>query len=103
MTLALPPASTAVFAATGNLPECDYPYVHFNGTGRDTLLREYQAANNALNAFCYALAQVTCHERDYYPHGLHAFLDAKRTRAAVFSLCDEIGSYLEDHIKHLNK
>jgi hypothetical protein len=92
-----------LFAATAILPECDYPVAHnLNGTGRLTLLAEYQEAVAALNRFCLVVSQVTLHERDYYPLGPEAFKDAQSTRKAVYALCDEIGTYLDDHVKHLS-
>ena len=91
------------FEKTDNLPACAFPLVHLNGTGREALLAEYKVANDAFNNFCNVLGKVTMHARDYYPIGEGAFAGAKETREAVFSLCDEIGAYLEDHIKHLSE
>lgn len=90
------------FAATAHLPECDLPCIHLNGTGGDTLLREYLNAHRELNIFVGALVKTTCHGRDYYPLGDEAHQDALRTRRAIYSLCDEIDAYLCDHIKHLS-
>jgi len=90
------------FQTTEHLPECPLPVVHnLNGTGRDTLLREYREASLALRDFKQRLADTTCNGRDYYPIGTEAYLQARRTRTAVFSLLDEIETYLEDHHIHL--
>jgi hypothetical protein len=89
------------FEATDNLPECPFPLSHLNGSGKVNLIAEYVEAKSALDKFCTALSKVTCHPRDYYPLGEDAFTSAKETRNAVFSLCDEISAYLEDHLKDL--
>jgi hypothetical protein len=90
------------FSATEHLPECPLPVVHLNGTGRETLVSEYLKASKALNAFCAAFAAVTCNGRDYYPISDDAYSEARKTRLAVFVLCDEIDAYLNDHLAHLS-
>lgn len=92
-----------VFGQSTNLPECDLPAVHLNGTGRDVLLHQYIEAHRALTKFCTALASVECHARDYYPISPSAYIDARTTRSAVFDLCDEIQAYIDEHIRHLSK
>lgn len=94
--------SNPIFKPTKNLPECDLPAIHLNGSGRENLLRQYIAAHHALNRFCAALASAECHARDYYPISDEAYSDARTTRRAVYDLCDEINAYLEDHIHHLS-
>lgn len=94
---------TATFQATQNLPECDFPVDHLNGTGRATLLAEYQAAERALSRFALQLKDVTCNPRDYYPLNSEAYADAKRTRDAAFALIDELSAYVDDHIAYLSR
>ena len=89
------------FQATEHLPECPLPVVHLNGTGRDTLLREYSEARKAFGNFTRALGDTTCNGRDYYPLSSDAYSDARRTRDAVHCLLDEIGTYLDDHLAHI--
>lgn len=95
------------FNATEQLPECPLPVVHLNGTGRDTLVSEYLKASKALDAFCAAFAEVTCNGRDYYPISDDdyddAYSEARRTRVAVFALCDQIDAYLNAHLSHLSR
>ena len=93
----------ATFQPTANLPECELPAIHLNGTGRETLVQEFKEAHAKLNEFVNAMAKVTCNGRDYYPLGDEAYGDARRTRDALFSLCDEIGAYLDDHLAHLSR
>lgn len=84
------------------IPSYPLPVPHLNGTGRETLLREYREAHQALDAFAMALHRVTCHGRDYYLAGADALQEAKASRTKIFDLLDEIDSYLEDHIRHLS-
>ena len=51
------------------------PVIHLNGTSRDTLVAEYQAALDAVQEAWTALTKVTVNGRDYYPIGPNA-LDA---------------------------
>jgi hypothetical protein len=43
------------------------PTVHLNGTGRESLRQQYQAAYLTLAPAIAALQQTTPHGRDYYP------------------------------------
>lgn len=43
-----------------------YPTIHMNGTGYETLNREYMNAHKALGDALVALEAVTVHGRDYY-------------------------------------
>jgi hypothetical protein len=43
------------------------PTVHLNGSGREALRRQYQAAYLTLGPAIEALRQATPHGRDYYP------------------------------------
>jgi len=91
------------FRATEHLPECDLPVVHLNGTGRDTLLREYHEALQALDKFSSTFGATTCNGRDYYPLGDEAYSKARRTRDTIYVLLDEISAFLDDHLAHLSK
>ena len=89
------------FQATEHLPECPLPVVHLNGTGRETLLRDYREASKAFTTFKQRFSDTTCNGRDYYPLSNDAYSDARRTRDAVFCLIDEIDTYLDDHLAHV--
>jgi len=97
MTIA-PAPTEIVFDGTDHLPTCPLPVIHLNGTGRTSLLREYQTARQALKNLTGALAKATCHARDYYPlPEPDAFYKARATRQAVFALLDELDEYLIAH------
>jgi hypothetical protein len=53
-----------------------HPTIHLNGTGRQTLSREYGAAVEALRAALTALDELTVNGRDYYPQGPSAVQQA---------------------------
>jgi hypothetical protein len=53
------------------------PTVHSNGTGRQALLAETQAAWNRLDEAHRALRAVTVHGRDYYVQGPDAYRQAR--------------------------
>lgn len=46
-----------------------HPSVHMNGTGLETLTREYQAVYDAQLALISAERSLTVHARDYYVQG----------------------------------
>lgn len=54
-----------------------FPTVHLNGTGRDSLIREYSEAALKIQEGLDAACRVTCHGRDYYPQGRDAFAKAR--------------------------
>jgi hypothetical protein len=45
------------------------PTIHLNGTSADSLLRDDEAAHDAVTQAISALAQVAPHGRDYYVQG----------------------------------
>lgn len=91
------------YTGDNHVEPCPLPVLHLNGTGRATLLAQYQAAEEALDAFCVALARATLHPRDYYPHPEDdAFEQAQATRTQLYALCDELQGYLHDHIRHFS-
>jgi hypothetical protein len=49
------------------------PTVHLNGTGRESLRRDFEAAQRALMGALHALATMSPNARDYYPQGPGAF------------------------------
>jgi hypothetical protein len=71
------------------------PTVHLNGTGGDSLKREYQAAYKAIHAAMYALADATLNGRDYYPQGVGAYSQARAERDAALNQLREAHAYVE--------
>ena len=77
------------------------PTIHLNGTGRDTLLREYSQARKALFEAQSAFSRITVHGRDYYPQGPAAFYCAQAERTQLWSHFQAIERHLTAHIDHL--
>lgn len=82
------------------------PTIHLNGTGADSLMREYQAARRAIGAAVDALAAATCNARDFYPQELGAWEGARAERQEAFRLLQLVSDYAErweahaaDHIR----
>lgn len=78
------------------------PLVHLNGTGRDTLTKEYYAAYRSLKTSIEHFLDITCNARDYYPISDSAYTKARDHRDANFAKLKEVLDYLEAHIEHLN-
>jgi hypothetical protein len=88
-------------AGTMNGADYPLPLVHMNGTGRDSLKRDYDAAAEAFREFLEAWRKVEFHPRDYYPMGPDAWARALEARRAVNSRAKEIEEYLHRHRIHL--
>ena len=71
------------------------PTIHLNGTGADTLLKEYSALRNAANAAADALAKATCNARDFYPQGSAAWQAARAERDEAFRMLNAVIEYAE--------
>ena len=70
------------------------PTIHLNGTGADTLANEYTNALCAASMLRQSIAEATCHARDFYPQGNHAWIDARNERAEILTKLLEIEEYL---------
>jgi hypothetical protein len=71
------------------------PTIHLNGTGAESLEREYRAVRRAVAAAAEALAAATCNARDFYPQGSEAWHRAKAERAEAFRLLTQVSDYAE--------
>jgi len=78
-----------------------FPLIHSNGTGRDTLISEYNDAHDAFEAFKAAFCATTHHGRDFYPMGQDAFTKASQERQDVFKHMESIQLYLDAMRLHL--
>ena len=78
-----------------------FPLIHLNGTGRDALITEYNAAHDALEAFKDAFCATTHHGRDFYPLGEEAFTKATKERMEIFRHMEAISLYIEAMRLHL--
>jgi hypothetical protein len=71
------------------------PTIHLNGTGADSLQREYRAVRKAVAAAADALAAATCNARDFYPQDPEAWHKAQAERAEAFRLLQQVSDYAE--------
>ena len=71
------------------------PTIHLNGTGADSLQREYRAVRKAIAAAAAALAAATCNRRDFYPQDPSAWHTAQAERAEAFRLLRLASDYAE--------
>jgi hypothetical protein len=76
------------------------PTIHLNGTGADSLYREYQAVRRAIAAAADALAAATCNQRDFYPQEPGAWERARAERAEAFRLLEHVSQYAEQWEAH---
>ena len=70
------------------------PTIHLNGTGYDTLYKEYTAAYEATRKAIDALYDTTCNGRDYYPQGQSVYYRARDERQAAIDKLSEVKDYL---------
>ena len=71
------------------------PTIHLNGTGADTLQREYRAVRKAIAAARDALAAATCNQRDFYPQEPGAWQQARTEREEAFRMLQVVSDYAE--------
>lgn len=71
------------------------PTIHLNGTGADTLQREYGEVRQAIRAASDALAAATCNPRDFYPQEPGAWERARDERSEAFRLLQQVSDYVE--------
>jgi hypothetical protein len=71
------------------------PTIHLNGTGADSLQREYRAVRKAVATAADALAAATCNLRDFYPQDPEAWRAAQAERAEAFRLLQQVSDYAE--------
>ena len=78
-----------------SITDLTLPTIHLNGTGADSLKREYRAARHAIGAAVDALALATCNARDFYPQEPGAWQRARDERAEAFRLLQLVSDYAE--------
>lgn len=86
---------------TENESELVLPLIHLNGSGKDMLLREYEAAAESLRDFMDVFLRTTLHPRDYYPLGDDAWEKALASRMEINAKLMEVENYLRRHIQSL--
>jgi hypothetical protein len=79
--------------------DLDYPLpiLHLNGSGEETLIREYTDARRIIRAAADRVQQITFHGRDYYPISETAFAEARAKRTEMLIYLDKVERYLNEH------
>jgi hypothetical protein len=72
------------------------PAIHLNGTGYETLYKEYRAAYDAVKKAIDAMHDTTCNGRDYYVQGGSAFYRARDERQAAIQKLTDARDYLAE-------
>jgi hypothetical protein len=76
------------------------PTIHLNGTGADTLRKEYMRVSRAVAAAADTLAAATCNARDFYPQDAAAWQQAQAERTEMFNLLKRVEDYAAEWALH---
>jgi hypothetical protein len=79
------------------------PTIHLNGTSAKSLVREYRAVSDALEAASKALEAATCNARDFYLQGDDAWQRARKEREEAFAKLAEVQTYAEAWLDHASQ
>ena len=81
------------------------PTVNFNGTDRETLIKDNVRILSAIADLREAINASTFHPRDYYvatyQEGQAPYQEAREERAKHIKKINEFAEYIEQHIEHL--
>jgi hypothetical protein len=84
------------------------PTVNFNGTDRETLLKDNVRILSAVADLREAINASTFHPRDYYVatvtegnYGQAPYQEAREERAKHINKIADFAEYIEQHIEHL--
>jgi len=78
-----------------DITEPTLPTIHLNGTGADSLEREYRKVRLALMDAHGALQSATCNARDFYPQDPGAWERARAERQEAYRLLQLVTDYAE--------
>ena len=81
--------------------ELPTPIIHLNGTGRESLTREYQALNVALTELEARLVDCTLHRRDFYIayDDPQRWLNAVSWRREMWEHVEALQNYATEHLQ----
>jgi hypothetical protein len=83
-------------------PEYPLPTVHMNGTGKQSLLSDYEKVADRLDELLEAFQSMHFHPRDYYVGGDEAFRKAMNERSTHAIALNQFHAYIMAHLVHLN-
>jgi hypothetical protein len=70
------------------------PTIHLNGTSAASLTEDYAQARRAVQDAMNAMQKIDFNNRDYYPQGQMAWLDAVRQRQNLFNALAHVAAEL---------
>ena len=70
------------------------PTIHLNGSSAKSLTDEYTQARRAVHDAMNAMQKIDFNNRDYYPQGQMAWLDAVRQRQDLFNALAHVAAEL---------
>lgn len=70
------------------------PLINLNGTGGETLVRQYEVARSAVMNAVQIVRSVTVNPRDYYPINAEAYDKAREEFCQQMAKLDEVNAYL---------
>ncbi len=79
------------------------PTIHLNGTGKKSLLEDYDNALNKLQDAIEEFNKIQFHARDYYVQGPDAYNSALNERIEQAKKLKEVYEYLLAHAVHINE
>jgi hypothetical protein len=79
------------------------PTIHLNGTGANTLYREYEQVSKAIDAATKSLAAATCNQRDFYSQSDAAWQQALAERKEALRLLMIVQDYANAWAVHAMK
>lgn len=79
-----------------------FPTIHLNGTARETLTEDYQAASLAIAAACRVLEAASPNGRDYYTQGADALSAAETEHRSRLQRLIDVRTEIETIINHVN-
>lgn len=82
--------------------EIPLPIVHLNGTGRESLKRDYDLLHEKLEEFMEVWRKTEFHARDYYPGGDTYYASALAVRQGLHRGLIDIETYIDAHRAHLH-
>ena len=80
-----------------------HPTIHMNGTSKAQLVKEYEAAYDAVDNAIKVFREITVHGRDYYvqPDYPHVFYRAQDEHQALLNKLFDVRKDLETRLGHL--
>ena len=79
------------------------PMIHLNGTGADSLFKQYNEAYDAVCKAVDAFDKIDCNARDYYVIDSEAHERARKHRSQQKVKLMNVQFYLEHHLVHIEK